>query len=304
MSVEVLRSPSQGEADPQTVSVIGLGAMGGAIACNLLAAGFRVSGFDVDSRRTELVEAAGGIGEQSAAAAAAADVVITSLPSEVAFEDAVLGAAGVIGAASRGTILLETSTLPIDLKERALKRLAPLGVAMLDCPLSGTGDQAKARDLIVLASGERSIVDRCVPVFGGFARAHYYVGAFGSGSKLKFVANLLVAIHNVAAAEALTLASAAGLDLEQTLRILQDSAGNSRMLEIRGKKMLARDYQSGVRTSLFRKDLAIIDEFAKQWEVMTPLLSLSSSLYAAAAARGYGEQDTASVYEVFAALES
>ena len=111
---------------------------------------------------------------------------------------------------------------------------------LLDCPISGTGAQARAGDVVVYASGPRKRLSRRRAGPGGFARAHHYVGPFGAGSKMKFVANLLVAIHNVAAAEALVLAMKAGLDPAMTLKIVADGAGGSRMLQVRGPMMVGR----------------------------------------------------------------
>ena len=282
--------------DPSAVGVVGLGIMGGAMSANLVAAGFEVHGYDVDEAAVRRLIDRGGRAAQSVAQVArAADVVLLSLPSAAALEAVV----GDLSQAPEGLIVVEAGTLPLDVKERARAQLAQHGVVLLDCPVSGTGDQAVQRDLVVLASGEREAVERCVPVFDGFARAHRYLGEFGSGTKMKLVANLLVAIHNVAAAEALALARAADLDLEQTLDVIAESAGTSRMFEVRGPKMVARDYAGGVRTTVFQKDLAIIDAFAQACGTPAPLLELCAELYAAAAASGHADDDTASVIETF-----
>ena len=100
-------------------------------------------------------------------------------------------------------------------------------MTLLDCPLSGTGAQAVTRDLAVYASGEEAAFGRCREIFAGFARATHYLGAFGNGSRMKFVANLLVAVHNVAAAEAIVLGTKAGLDPQRILEVIGSGAGNS-----------------------------------------------------------------------------
>lgn len=285
------------------VGVIGLGAMGGAMAANLLAAGFDVTGFDVDESRSQRLGALGGRPARSPLEVASrVEVLILSLPSERAFESVVSGPDGIAGAGRDGLVAVETSTLPIDVKERGRAALAERGIALLDCPLSGTGDQAVHRDVVVLASGDRALVDRCRGVFDGFARAHHYVGEFGAGSKMKFVANLLVAIHNAAAAEALNLAAAAGLDPRLTLEVIADGAGTSRMFEVRAPKMIEGAYGPGVRTTVFQKDLAAIGDFAVDHGAAAPLLAVAAQLYVAAAASGHADDDTASVYEVYRQL--
>src|SRR5436190_14390606 len=187
-------------APVKKIAIIGLGIMGGAIARNLIAAGFAVSGFDVDAGRAAAARPAGVAVKGSAAEAAnGAELVLTSLPSTEAL-DATVDA--LLAAPRPGLIVAEISTFPIEAKQRAHDRLATAGIAMLDCPLSGTGAQAVTCDLALYGSGDAAAFERCRDAFAGFARASHYLGAFGNGSRMKFVANLLVAVHNVAAAEA------------------------------------------------------------------------------------------------------
>ena len=180
-----------------TVGIVGLGIMGGAIARNLLAAGMAVRGFDIDAARFAALEPKGVAATSGGAAAQGADVVLTSLPSTKALDETV---ASLLAAKLPGLVVAELSTLPIEAKEKARVALAGGNITLLDCPLSGTGAQAVTRDLAVYASGERQAYERAEPVFRGFARATHYLGAFGNGSKMKFIANLLVAVHNVASA--------------------------------------------------------------------------------------------------------
>jgi 3-hydroxyisobutyrate dehydrogenase-like beta-hydroxyacid dehydrogenase len=287
------------------VGVVGLGAMGGAMSANLVEAGFAVTGFDLDPAPVDRLVGLGGAAASSPAAVARdSDVVILSLPSASAFEAVAVQPDGVAAGAHDGLVVVDTSTLPIAVKERGRAALAQRSVTLLDCPLSGTGDQAVHRDVIVLASGDAEAVRRCAPVFEGFARAHYHLGGFGAGSKMKFVANLLVAIHNVAAAEAVNLAQAGGLDARQTLEVISDGAGTSRMFEVRVPKMIERAYGPGVRTRVFQKDLAAIAEFAGAHDAAVPLLALVSQLYVASAASGHADDDTAAVFELYRGMRA
>jgi 3-hydroxyisobutyrate dehydrogenase-like beta-hydroxyacid dehydrogenase len=132
-----------------------------------------------------------------------------------------------------------------------------------------------------------------------FARAHHYVGAFGAGSKMKFVANLLVAIHNVAAAEALVLAMKAGLDPAMVVKVVGDGAGSSRMLQVRGPMMVKGDYSEAMmKLDTWQKDMTIIADFAREVGCQTPLFSASAPLFAAAIAMGHHADDTAAVCAV------
>ena len=171
----------------RTIGIAGLGIMGSAIAANLVRAGFNVAGYDPVARaRRALARAGGRAARSNGELARRCEVIITSLPSATALQRV---AQELAAGTRRGLLVVETSTLPIDDKQRARRVLAAAGAALLDCPLSGTGAQARTRDLAVYASGPRAAVRRCAAVFDGFARAHYYVGKFGSGSRMKFVAN-------------------------------------------------------------------------------------------------------------------
>lgn len=281
----------------QTVGMIGLGIMGSAMSANLIEAGFEVVGYDVLERcRLEHQNAHGQLAADASDVAGKCAAAVTSLPSA----EALVQTANEL-AKSPGTLktVVETSTLPISVKEDARQMLASRGITLLDCPLSGTGAQARKKDLIVYASGHRGTCESVAPVFEGFARAHYYVGEFGAGSKMKFVANLLVAIHNVAAAEAMVLAMKSGLDPETVLKVISDGAGASRMLEVRGPMMVKNDYsQATMKVQTWQKDMTIIGDFARKLECPTPLFSASAPIYTAAMAHGLGAADTGSVCAV------
>ena len=280
-----------------SVGMIGLGIMGGAMSANLVDAGFAVTGFDVDSAACERLAAKGGtIAGSPGEVAQKAGIVVTSLPSPKALDEVVNGADGLIAAGRKGLVVIETSTLTIEDKQRAHNALAEAGMAMLDCPLSGTGAQAVTRDLLVYASGDKAAFERCVPVLDGFARGTHYVGAFGNGSKMKYVANLLVAIHNVASGEAMVLGMKAGLDPQVIYDVIADGAGGSRIFQLRGPMMVADDYEPAtMRMEIWQKDMKVIGEFARALGSPTPLLDASDRIYKEGMKQGRDKQDTASV---------
>ncbi len=280
-----------------TVGMIGLGIMGSAMSFNLARAGFRVVGYDVAPRARAEHKRSGGRAARSARdVARRADIIVTSLPSARALADV---AAELAKHAKRGTVVVETSTLPIEVKTAARDALAKRGVILLDCPLSGTGAQARAKDLLIYVSGERAAYKRIARVLPGFTSANYYVGAFGAGSKMKFVANLLVAIHNVAAAEAMVLGMKAGLDPAMVLEVVAGGAGGSRMFQVRGPMMVKGDYsEATMKNEVWQKDMTIIADFARSLDCPTPLFAASAPIYNAAMAMGLGRQDTGAVCAV------
>jgi 3-hydroxyisobutyrate dehydrogenase-like beta-hydroxyacid dehydrogenase len=272
--------------------------MGSAISKNLIADGFNVIGYDVSPRAVDALKALGGTVVASVAAVGkAANILITSLPSAKALSDV----ANELRTLPRGDrVVAETSTFTLEDKFAAQAQLAEAGIAMLDCPLSGSGSQALLRDVLVYGSGDRAQYDRCLPVFQGFSRAPHYLGVFGNGSKMKYVANLMVAVHTVVAGEAFTLARKAGLDPAQTFAVVSDGAAGSRALNVRGE-MLISDTYLPIRTmplELWRKDMRVIADFANSLACPTPMFSAAVPLFNAAIASGFGDQDTAAVATV------
>jgi putative dehydrogenase len=284
----------------QTVGQVGLGIMGGAFAKHLRAAGFDVVGYDVSPVALKSFARLGGrIAQSAAEVASLARVILTSLPSPEAMEDAFFGGNGIAAGAQRGTVVIEASTMPLELKESLRRRLARRGIVLLDCPVSGTGAQAAAKDIAVYASGDRRAFNRCRAVFDGFARSTYYCGKFGVGSKLKFVANLLVTIHNLSAAEAMVVGEKAGIDLKLLYRVIGDGAGSSRMFQVRGPMMVARRYlPAHMKGEIYRKDIDIIRSFVRQLKCPTPLFDSSIPYYTEALKQGWGKEDTAAIHAI------
>ena len=279
------------------IGIVGCGIMGLSIARNCARAGFAVFGFDTDPERAAMLRQAGGTPCASAAeVAAAAEIVLTSLPSIAALDQT---AAALASVARRGQIMCELSTLPTDVKQRNHDLLAGAGIVMLDCPLSGTGAQAETGDLVVLASGDMAAFERARHVFAGFARLAHHVGPFGHGMKMKIVANLLVAIHNVASAEAMVLGMKAGLDPDAIVKVIGSGAGTSRVFELRAPLMAANAYEPPtMKCDIWQKDMAIIGAYATSLGVAAPTFFATVPIYNAAIAQGHGGADTAAVCAV------
>ena len=284
----------------RTVGIIGLGIMGGAISRNLIERGWAVIGFDTEPlRRRELDRSGVTIADGAGSVAARAAIIMTSLPNADA-ANAV--ATQIAGCGQPARIVVELSTLTIADKLHFKAILEPAGHIALDCPLSGTGAQAAVRDLVVYASGDSAAIAKCRDLFADFAKQSADLGAYGNGSRMKFVANHLVAIHNVASAEAMLLAERAGLDLDQVIEMVAPGAGGSRMFQMRAPMMAKRSYEPAtMRISTWKKDMAIIAEFASELGCETPLFTTTQPVYAQAMAMGLGDQDTAAVFEVLKA---
>jgi 3-hydroxyisobutyrate dehydrogenase-like beta-hydroxyacid dehydrogenase len=277
-----------------TVGVVGLGNMGGAFARHLAAAGWRVLGFDIDPGRKRAATRAGvEVVPDVATLAAAAPTIILSLPNVAALEATV---AAITDAELPARTIVEASTFAIDDKARAAQALRKAGHVLLDCPISGTGAQAAVKDIVIYASGEKKKIAALKPLFAAFSRAAYDLGAFCNGSRMKYIANLLVTIHNVSTAEAMVLGIKSGLDPKMIYDLITAGVGSSRVFEVRGPMMVKDRYENAsMSIKLYQKDISVIDAFAHGLGVPTPLFTAALPVYAKAMEMGLGDSDTAAV---------
>jgi putative dehydrogenase len=279
------------------VGVVGLGIMGGAFARNLVKAGWHVVGFDIEPARCRAMARAGvKIAPNAETLAREVPTIITSLPKPAALDATVRA---IVNAQVSPRMIVEASTFTIDDKRKAKRALREAGHVMLDCPVSGTGAQAKAKDLMIYASGDSKSIRKLRPLFAAFARAAHDLGDFGNGSRMKYIANLLVAINNVASAEAMVLGLRAGLDAQTVLEMVSSGAGTSRVFELRAPMMVKSRYDApSMKMSLWQKDMAVIGDFARQLGCPTPLFDATVPIYNKAMKTGHGEHDTAAVCAV------
>ncbi|QPM90483.1 NAD(P)-dependent oxidoreductase [Pseudooceanicola algae] len=280
-----------------TVGVIGLGIMGASYAANLLKAGFQVHGADPTEAARAAVQGLGvtthdGPGEWLADCGTV--VISLSRPD-------VLQAVGgqLAQLLTPEQIVVETGTFALADKIALRDTLAGAGITLLDCPVSGTGSQAKAGDLVMMASGENAAIDAAMPVLEGFTRLVQKVGDFGSGIRMKLMANHAVAVHNAAAAETLAYADALGLDRDAVYNLLSSGAGQSRMSDLRMPLMISAAYRPASATlRMFEKDLDLIETDLAKRGRDAPLFAQARRLYTKALADLPEDYDTASVFEV------
>lgn len=281
------------------VGIAGLGIMGGTFARFLVEAGWSVTGYDIDAGCRERAAAAGvHIASGNQDLARQAEIILVVVPKPEALDDVIAAGAG-------ARLVVEMGTFSVATKLAAAATLGACGHAMLDCPVSGTGAQARNRDLVIFVSGDEGQAARAMPVFADFAREAHHVGALGNGTRMKLVTNHLVACHVAAAGEAIALGIKSGLDPRQVLQMAQAGAASSRMLDLRGPMMVANIYDGpniSARTSILMKDVCTIGELADDLNCPTPVLNAVKTLFAAAMATGHKDHDPASVCAVSEAI--
>ena len=285
-----------------TIGIVGLGLLGSSIAARFIKAGHAVVGFDILPARVAALSATGGqAAPSSAAVGRSAEAVCTLLPTLAAAESAVLGPDGIIAGARPGLTIIQMSTISPTQTERLAREVMRKGLGFLDCPVSGTSSMVARGDGSFFVGGERALYDRWRPVLESALPRVVHVGRVGQAMTLKLVANLLVALHSAAAAEALTLARKAGLDLDLALDVLNSSAATSAMLKVRGPMIIRGEFPAQMKLDLFMKDIHLMQEAAEAVGAPLPLTDLAERLYAAAQAACHGSEDLAVVVKAIEA---
>lgn len=281
----------------ETIGVIGLGLMGDALAGRLIASGYAVLGHDIASSRREALEAGGGeVARDPTHVASRCDRILLSLPTTDVVEDVL---ARMDAALDAGHTIVDTTTG--DPRQAAVlgARLADRGVAYLDATLSGSSAQARTGDLIVTAGGTREAFTACEDLFRSFARRWFHVGAWGDGDRVKLVSNLVLGLNRAALAEALAFARRAGLDDETVLAILKASAAYSRVMDTKGRKMIAGDFTPQAKLSQHLKDVRLILEEGSRVGAQLPLSALHRRLLEGLEAIGLGHLDNSAIIRAF-----
>ena len=289
----------------ERVGLVGLGIMGNAMARTLMEAGHPVSGFDVAAPAMERFTGAGGQACGDAAQVARdAEVVVFSLATTAAMLESAWRVAAAVRAGARCRFVVETSTLPMDDKSELAHILEEVGIAVLDCPISGTAVRLEERAWTIYCSGEPAAYERVKPLLQVFTDRLPHVGPYGNGTKMKFAANHLVAIYNVAYAESVNLARKMGLDPRQVLELFAPSPVlGTGVMRLRMPFMVDRQYEPAtMKVEVWQKDMQVIGDMARSVDCPTPLFSACLPIYSAAMAQGRAQHDTASVSEVLAGM--
>jgi 3-hydroxyisobutyrate dehydrogenase-like beta-hydroxyacid dehydrogenase len=272
--------------------MIGLGLLGHALASRLLASGHAIVGYDVLTEPRDRLARIGGTPANSVAdVAERTGIVCVVLPTLASVEEAILGGTGIVAHGKRGTVVIQMSTISPTLTERLAREVTARGLRFLDGPVSGTSAMVARGDGLIIAGGDASVLEECRPILEAMLPRVVHVGPAGHATVVKLVANLLVGVHSLAAAEALTMARKAGVDLTRALDVLTSGAAGSRMLDVRGPMIVDERFPAQMKLDLFMKDLHLIQEAARAVGAQIPLTDVSERLYAAAVDAGHGAED-------------
>lgn len=280
-----------------TVAFIGLGAMGSRMAMHLHAAGHKLRVYNRDKSKTKAFAEKGiEVCDSPAAAAKGAEFVCSIVSDDVATREVMLGASGVIGAASPGTIILDSSTNTPAMAKEVARAAAAKGIAYLDAPVSGSMAQAQAKELVILVGGDKAAFDKAQPVLLAMGRMVRRIGDSGAGATLKLINNMLGATLTAAIGEAAMAAEAAGLDRDATMEVLAEGAAGSRLMKTKLPKIFKRDFTPQFQLELMDKDLRYFLQLAQDLDRPAPIASLIRSQFQAAKRAQLGKLDTAAIF--------
>jgi 3-hydroxyisobutyrate dehydrogenase-like beta-hydroxyacid dehydrogenase len=296
--------PEESEDAPgETIGLVGIGLVGTALAENLLAAGFDVVGYARRASSRASLERLGG-----RAAASLADVpraagrVILSLPDSDVVDEVVFGSHGLARSDTPPRLIMDTTTGEPERTEAMARTLAACGTQWVDAPISGSSQQIRQRQGVVLVGGAPAGYDACRDLLRAIAEQHYYLGPAGAGSRAKLASNLVLGLNRLVLAEGLVFAERVGLDLAAFLDMLKTTPAYSRAMDVKGAKMLRGDFAPQSKIAQHHKDLRIILEYAARAHQALPLTQLHKEILELAMDAGEGELDTSAVVQVLRRL--
>jgi 3-hydroxyisobutyrate dehydrogenase-like beta-hydroxyacid dehydrogenase len=285
------------------VGFIGLGAMGGPMALNLVKHGFLLVVHDIDPAKAERLRAQGAaVAESAEAVAAAVGRTICMVETTAQAEAVIAGEHGIIQRAKPGHIVACMSTIDPLAARRLGETLGARGIAMVDAPVSGGTQRATSGELSVICGGAPETVKACDDLFRAMGRNVFHVGALGQGLAMKLVNNMLVQVNTVAVAEALVLGVKAGLDPQTIYDVVRVSTGTSFAFETRVPRILERDFAPGGTVDISFKDQELETQFAKQLGVPLLLANVSQQVYQMARAAGLNKEDGSAIVKVLERL--
>jgi 3-hydroxyisobutyrate dehydrogenase-like beta-hydroxyacid dehydrogenase len=288
---------------PGTVGFIGLGAMGGPMALNLVKHGFSLVAHDIDPAKAELWRTRGAtMGDSAERVAASVERTICMVETTAQAEAVIAGEHGIVRSARPGHIVVCMSTIDPFAARRLADRLASRGIAMLDAPVSGGTGRAASGDLSIIVGGALETVAACKDLFEAMGKNVFHVGGLGQGLAMKLVNNMLIQVNTVAIAEALVMGVKAGLDPQMIYDVVRVSTGTSFAFETRVPRMLKRDFSPGGTVDISFKDQELETAFAKQLGVPVILANVSQQVYQMARAAGFNKEDGSAVVKIFERL--
>lgn len=280
------------------VAILGLGTMGSGMAANLLKAGFPLAVYNRTAAKAQpLVDAGARLASTPADAARGASVVISMLADDAASRAVWLGPNGALEAAEKDAILIESSTVSPEWIAEFASHAAQRGVGFLDAPVTGSRTQAQSGQLSLLVGGSEATLAAVTPVLKAISKEILHLGPIGSGAKLKLINNFLCGVQIASVAEGIAWIERSGLNREQALKFLATGAPGSPVFGAVSARMASHNYAVNFLLRLMAKDLLYAQNEAARCDLDLTTAKVARSLFDDAVAKGFGDEDMASVIE-------
>ncbi len=288
-----------------TIGFIGLGVMGKPMARNLLQAGYPLVVHDRSREPVEELAAEGADPAFSPAEVASrSELIITMLPDSPDVELVALGEGGLIEGVSEGDVYVDMSTIAPPVAVKVAETMAEKGVRCLDAPVSGGDVGAQQGTLSIMVGGDEDVFNEVLPILEVMGGTIVLCGPNGAGQTVKACNQIQVALNLIGMAEALVLGAKAGVDPAIVIKVLSGGFAQSRVMDVRGPRIIRRIFEPGFRSRLHYKDLNIIRETARAYGLSLPASALAHELFGAMQAQGWGDLDHSAVMRVIELLSA
>jgi len=290
--------------EKKRIGFVGLGLMGGAMAKNLIAAGFPLIGHDIDESKVEAVVKQGGKRVTSPEQIPAqVDVIMLSLPHSHVVNQVVRESLKLFETGRKVLILIDATTADPILSEELATELRKKGIEMVDATVSGTSKMCAEKDVIFMVGGKEEVFKECQPVFSALGKEAFFVGKNGAGAATKLIVNLILGLNRMALAEGLTLGKKAGMDQQRLLEVLKKSAAYSKAMDMKGLKMINKEFLPPEgKLAFYRKDVQLMLDLGARLNCPLPLISLHAQALASEVSKGRSEWDSADIISFYEEL--
>lgn len=284
----------------KNIGFIGLGTMGMPMAVNLLKNGYPLTVYNRTASRTDTLQAMGAsVVHSPAQLAKEAEVIITNVSNDQALLDVVFGAGGLMEGIRPGLTVIDCSTVSPDTSRKVAAELQAHFADFLDAPVTGSKPAAENGTLVFMVGGKPDVFEEQLPLFEVLGTKAIYLGPSGSGSYAKLAHNTIVGINAIGLMEGMSMAAKAGLDPEKFLEIVTSGGANSRQAELKGHKIINRDFSNQFSTALMLKDLLLAQRLTGDFQLPAPMLHAATSVFQMGLSKGLGEQDLSSVIQCY-----
>ena len=281
------------------LGLIGLGLVGSALVERFHAAGFELFGYDIDTGKMNALQEKGlNTCASPREVAERARRIVLSLPNSDIVNTVVEGPGGILEGAQPEAIIVDTTTADPGMSAALAQRVREKNIHFLDATILASSEQVRQRDALVLVGGQVENFNTCEDIFTAFSQKTVHMGPNGKGAEAKLIYNLVLGLHRLVLAEGLVLGIKSGFDPNRLLAIFREGSTYSRVMDIKGDKMIAGDFTPQAKLEQHLKDVGLILDLGARTDTPLPLSALHAQLLRSGVAQGFGDEDNSAIVKV------